>query len=55
MMKYPVAKLGNAKLEYYAVRYGCYLRNIRFEEYDVSLGLFLDDGAVEPEVLVPTV
>lgn len=35
MIKYPVAQIGNEKYEYYAIRYGSYLKNIRYEEYDV--------------------
>ena len=30
-MKYPIAAIGNPKYEYYAIKYGCYLKNIRYE------------------------
>lgn len=36
MIKYPVAQIGNQKYEFYAIRYGSYLKNIRYEEYDVK-------------------
>lgn len=39
MLKYPLAKIGNRLYDYYVVRYGCFLKNIRFEEYDVSIPL----------------
>ena len=35
MLKYPLARIGNRLYDYYVVRYGCFLKNIRFEEYDV--------------------
>lgn len=35
MMKYPAAAIGNEKYEYYAIKYGSLLRNIRYQEYDV--------------------
>jgi hypothetical protein len=31
MIKYPTAAIGNAKYEYYAIRYGSYLKHIRYE------------------------
>ena len=37
MLKYPLAKIGNKHYEYYLTRYGSFLKNIRFEEYDVIL------------------
>jgi len=39
LMKYPAAVIGNEKYDYYAIRYGCYLKNIRYEEYDVTICL----------------
>ena len=36
MIKYPVATIGSDKYEYYAIRYGSLLKNIRYEEYDVK-------------------
>lgn len=36
MIKYPVAVVGNEKYEYYAIRYGSMLKNVRFDEYDVT-------------------
>ena len=40
MIKYPAAQIGNEKYEYYAIRYGSMLKNVRFEEYDVTVFLF---------------
>lgn len=37
MIKYPLAEVGNSTYDYYVVRYGSFLRNVRFEEYDVSV------------------
>lgn len=30
MMKYPSAVIGTEKYDYYAIRYGTYLKNVRF-------------------------
>lgn len=35
-----MAKIGNRLYDYYVIRYGCFLKNIRFEEYDVSFVIF---------------
>lgn len=35
MIKYPAAAIGSDKYEYYAIRYGTFLKNMRYEEYDV--------------------
>ena len=35
MIKYPTASIGNDKYDYYVLRYGAFLKNIRFVEYDV--------------------
>ena len=37
MIKYPLAEIGNKAYDYYVTRYGCFLKNVRFEEYDVIL------------------
>ena len=39
MMKYPMAEIGNRLYDYYVVRYGSMLKNIRYVEYDVRLGI----------------
>lgn len=39
MIKYPEAFIGNEKYEYYLNRYGSFLKNLRFEEYNVHLPL----------------
>jgi hypothetical protein len=31
MIRYPQAEIGNKKYDYYVLRYGCFLKNIRFE------------------------
>lgn len=30
MLRYPLAKIGNRLYDYYVIRYGCFLKNIRF-------------------------
>lgn len=35
MIKYPQAKIGNKYYQYYVLKYGSLLKNIRFQEYDV--------------------
>lgn len=40
MLKYPMADIGNSYYNYYVYRYGCFLKNIRYEEYDVNCFLF---------------
>lgn len=35
MMRYPLAEIGNKTYDYYVLYYGFFLKNIRFEEYDV--------------------
>ena len=35
MINYPVAAIGNKKYDYYAIKYGSLLKNIKFIEYDV--------------------
>lgn len=40
MIKYPLAEIGNKYYDYFVLRYGSFLKNIRFEEYDVILLLF---------------
>lgn len=35
MINYPAAVIGNSRYDYYSVRYGSLLKNIRFVEYDV--------------------
>jgi hypothetical protein len=37
MIKYPLAEIGNKHYDYYVLRYGYFLKNIRFEEYDVKI------------------
>lgn len=54
MIKYPVAQIGNQKYEYYAVRYGSYLKNVRYEEYDVKNMIIIVKGAVESKTMVST-
>jgi hypothetical protein len=36
MIRYPLAQIGNKTYEYYILRYGSFLKNIRYEEYDVK-------------------
>lgn len=48
MMKYPVAQIGNKKFEYYAIRYGSLLKNIRYEEYDVTYCLLRSKNRGRP-------
>jgi hypothetical protein len=36
MIKYPLAEIGNRFYDYYVLRYGFFLKNVRFEEYDVT-------------------
>lgn len=31
MLKYPMAEIGNKLYEYYVVRYGYFLKSVRFE------------------------
>ena len=38
MMRYPLAEIGNRYYEFYVIRYGCFLKNLRHEEYEVRLG-----------------
>lgn len=52
MIKYPVAQIGNEKYEYYAIRYGSYLKNIRYEEYDVIFYFNLAKVTLEPKAMV---
>ena len=54
MIKYPTAVIGNEKYEYYAIRYGSQLKNIRFEEYDVIVSIVIDEGILESQALVQT-
>lgn len=35
MMKYPLAEIGKNYYDYYVIRYGCFLKNIRCQEYYV--------------------
>ena len=35
-----MAEIGNKLYEYYVVRYGYFLKSVRFEEYDVIKYLF---------------
>jgi hypothetical protein len=35
MLRYPLAEIGNALYDYYVVRYGSFLKNVRYEEYNV--------------------
>lgn len=37
MLKYPLARIGNRLYDYYIIRYGTFLKNIRYEEYDVLM------------------
>jgi hypothetical protein len=39
MLRYPEAVIGNDQYEYYVTRYSTFLKNIRFEEYDVFVVL----------------
>ena len=54
MINYPTAEIGNKKYEYYCIKYGSLLRNIRFIEYDVILLFYLENLALEYEALVQT-
>lgn len=36
MINYPLAVIGNKEYDYYSVRYGSLLKNIRFVEYNVQ-------------------
>lgn len=40
MLKYPMAEIGNRLYDYYVLRYGFFLKNIRYIEYDVSVFIF---------------
>lgn len=40
MINYPLAVVGNKHYDYYSVKYGSLLKNIRFAEYDVTFLLF---------------
>ena len=40
MLKYPMAEIGNKLYDYYVVRYGVFLKNIRYVEYSVSVLLY---------------
>jgi hypothetical protein len=35
MLKYPLAEIGNNYYEYYVTKYGCFLKNICYQEYYV--------------------
>lgn len=37
MINYPLAEIGNKYYDYYVVRYGYFLKSVRYEEYDVNL------------------
>lgn len=41
MINYPSAVIGNEEYDYYTIRYGSLLKNIRFVEYDVIFFLKL--------------
>lgn len=36
MLNYPLTEIGNNLYEYYVTKYGCFLKNIRYQEYYVS-------------------
>lgn len=36
MLKYPMAEIGNKLYEYYVIRYGYFLKSVRFDEYDIN-------------------
>lgn len=36
MLKYPMAEIGNRLYDYYVLRYGFFLKNIRYIEYDIN-------------------
>ena len=40
MLKYPLAEIGNSYYDYYVTRYGCFLKNIRFQQYYVNLFIY---------------
>ena len=40
MINYPKAQIGNEHYDYFVLKYGALLKNIRFEEYDVIFMLF---------------
>jgi hypothetical protein len=40
MLNYPKAQIGDEQYEYYLIKYGSFLKNIRYEEFDVILILF---------------
>ena len=37
MIRYPQAEIGNKLYEYYVIKYGSFLKNIRYEEYNVRV------------------
>lgn len=47
MLAYPVAAIGNKRYDFYATRYGCLLRDIRFDEYDVIDLLIIDKRTLD--------
>ena len=40
MLKYPMSEIGNKLYDYYVIRYGYFLKSVRFEEYDVIKYLY---------------
>ena len=40
MIRYPEAMIGNERYEHYITRYSTFLKNLRYEEYDVKVALF---------------
>ena len=46
LLRYPLAEIGNAHYDYFVVRYGCFLKNIRYADYEVTFRLlrFIKSG-----------
>lgn len=55
MINYPAAAIGNEKYEYYSLKYGSLLKNIRFQEYDVSFCYYSATGTMDTQALVPPI
>lgn len=55
MINYPAAVIGNEKYEYYSQRYGSLLKNIRFQEYDVTFYFYIATRIMVSQALVPSI